>query len=248
MTAYKLCNGKPFKMNMCDCVCNPADGSITMAKLARETIEWILERDFADKEPAVIPTFNVEWKNINTGNTSTKLTISAEVGDSFEWKGSYSWKQQTGYSDPYKIESNVFDTLLEPGVESDTITKTVSKDAAFNITFYSLTGAKSTVTSSVSFYQPIYYGILNGTLKKQLSKTHSNTITATTDKDEYFVYKYPSSFPKLEQVIMDGAFNVMQAFNYSEEPFTTDTGLKITLRVYTSANPGAFTNSKLTFK
>lgn len=198
MPAYKLCNNKPFKMNMCDCTCNPSDGSITIAKLAKETIEWIIERDFADKEPAVVPTFNVEWKNHRDDSVSTKLVITAETGDSFTWTGSYSWKSQTGYSDPYKMESNVFDNLTESGAQSDTITKTVSTDTAFNITFYSLTGAKSTTTSSVSFYSPIYYGIKDKSLTKKLTKTHSNTITATTKADEYFVYKYPSSFPKLE--------------------------------------------------
>lgn len=42
MPAYKLNNGHPCKMKMCDCACNPADGSITVAKLARETVNFII--------------------------------------------------------------------------------------------------------------------------------------------------------------------------------------------------------------
>lgn len=44
MPAYKLNNGHPCKMKMCDCTCNPSDGSITMAKLARETVNFILSK------------------------------------------------------------------------------------------------------------------------------------------------------------------------------------------------------------
>ena len=42
MQTYKLNNGNPCRMKMCDCVCNPADGSITIAKLSRDTINFIL--------------------------------------------------------------------------------------------------------------------------------------------------------------------------------------------------------------
>ena len=42
MISYKLHNNNPCKMKMCDCTCNPADGSITVAKLAKETINLIL--------------------------------------------------------------------------------------------------------------------------------------------------------------------------------------------------------------
>lgn len=42
MQRYKLSNGSPCKMRMCDCACNPADGSITIAKLSQETINLIL--------------------------------------------------------------------------------------------------------------------------------------------------------------------------------------------------------------
>ena len=101
------------------------------------------------------------------------------------------------------------------------------------------------VSMSSSF---IYYGTTNKPLTKLLSDTAANTIFATTEPDEYFVYKYPIDLPKLESVTMDGAFNVIQAFDYSEESFTTETGVNTRLRVYTAANPGAFTNVKLSFK
>ena len=86
-------------------------------------------------------------------------------------------------------------------------------------------------------------------MNKQLVSSNNITISnITTSGSEYFVYKYPSNFPKLTTITQNDAYNVTQAFNYSEESFTTDTGLKLTMRVYTSANPGAFTNAKLNFK
>ena len=86
-------------------------------------------------------------------------------------------------------------------------------------------------------------------MNKQLVSSNNITISnITTSGSEYFVYKYPSNFPKLTTSTQNDAYNVTQAFIYSEEQFTTDTGLKLTMRVYTSANPGAFTNAKLNFK
>ena len=86
-------------------------------------------------------------------------------------------------------------------------------------------------------------------MKKQLVSSQNITISnVTTSGSQYFIYKYPSNFPKLTTITQNDAYNVTQAFNYSEEEFVTDTGLKLTMRVYTSDNPGAFTSAKLNFK
>ena len=107
---------------------------------------------------------------------------------------------------------------------------------------------EETVNSKITFLYPVYYGV-EGNMNKQLVSSNNITISnITTSDSEYFVYKYPSNFPKLTTITQNDAYNVTQAFNYSEESFTTDTGLKLTMRVYTSANPGAFTNAKLSFK
>lgn len=248
MITYKLSNGKPCKMKMCDCTCNPSDGSITIAKLAQETIDLIFEKESIEQIPAVAPEFIVTWKNKRTGAINSNLIINAEYGDTFEWSGKYVWHSTPGYSDPYKIISNVFDVLTADGVESDTKTVQIDKNTSFTIQFYSLSRSTSEAVSSVTYRYPVYFGVNNNSLTKRMSEDQCNTLKVTTNKNEYFIYKYPISLPKLEEITMDGSLNVIKAFNYSEEPFTTDTGLNTKLRVYTSANPGAFTNVKLSFK
>lgn len=248
MSAYKSYSGNPCKMKMCDCTCNPADGSITIAKLATETIEWVMDQGDINKYPAVDPILYVTWYNHRTKESFQDESILAEKGDTFDWTGQYTWYSEEGFSNPYKIESNVFDTFVSEGELSDAKTETVSNDTDFTIKMYAVNGAASTTSSSIRFCEPFYYGIKDGKLNKILSETIDNSINVNTAENEYFVYKYPTSLPKLKYIHMDDALNVIQAFNYSEEDFVTDTGLNVKLRVYTSANPGAFTNVKLSFK
>lgn len=248
MPAYKSYNGNPCKMKMCDCTCNPADGSITIAKLATETIEWVMDQGDINKYPAVIPTLYVTWYNHRTKEVFQDESIIAEKGDTFDWTGQYTWYSEEGYSDPYKIESDIFDTFVSEGDLSDAKTATINSNSDFTIKMYAVNGATSTTSSSIRFGEPFYYGVKGGKLNKILSETVENSVDVNTAENEYFVYKYPTSLPKLKYIHMDDALNIIQAFNYSEEVFTTDTGLNTKLRVYTSANPGAFTNVKLSFK
>lgn len=248
MIAYKLNNGNPCKMKMCDCACNPSDKSVTIAKLAQETIDLIFNQESIEQMPSVVPEFKVLWKNIRTEETSKDLEIIAENGDVYEWIGSYVWYSKDGYSNPYKLESNVFETLTSDGEESETKETVVEKDTQFNIKFYSFARTQAEVTSRIKFHYPVYYGKVGKDVTKHLVESASNTLIVTTAKDERFVYKYPVSLPKLENVIMNDGLDVLQAFVYSEEPFVTDTGINTKLRVYTSVNPGAFTNAKLSFK
>lgn len=248
MPAYKLNNGNPCRMKMCDCTCNPSDGSITIAKLAQETIEWVMEKESPNPIPSVTPVLHVTWKNKRNGMISTELNIDAEIGDTYEWSGYYVWNSEEGYSNPYKVTSNVFNVLTKDGIPSDTEIRTVSENSLFGVTLHSLSGTQAAVTSGIKFNIPVYYGIAGSILNKMLSSSNESTIMVNTNEDEYFVYKYPIDQPKLESIIMDGALNVLQAFDYSEEVFITDTGISTKLRVYTSANPGAFTNVKLSFK
>lgn len=94
----------------------------------------------------------------------------------------------------------------------------------------------------------VYYGIRG----KNLNKTYSNgnlveLKNISADEDEYFVYMYPATLPELQIIQLDDSFNVIQAFNLSEELCTND-GVTTRMKVYTAANPGAFTNAKLKFK
>lgn len=213
--------------------------------------------------PLVKPTLIATWINTRTGNSSNSLSITGEIGDKYKWSGSYMWTSKENYKNPEEIESNVFNKLTDDGelsslVEMETLTNAnyyvtlKAPKTGYEVINGSLVPAtgddKETATSSVTFLYPAYYGV-KGNLKKQLVSSQNITISnVTTSGSQYFIYKYPSNFPKLTTITQNDAYNVTQAFNYSEEEFVTDTGLKLTMRVYTSDNPGAFTSAKLNFK
>ncbi len=213
--------------------------------------------------PLVKPTLIATWINTRTGNSSNSLSITGEIGDKYKWSGSYMWTSKENYKNPEEIESNVFNKLTDDGELSSLIEMETLTNANYYVTLKapktgyevingSLVPAtgddKETATSSVTFLYPAYYGV-KGNLKKQLVSSQNITISnVTTSGSQYFIYKYPSNFPKLTTITQNDAYNVTQAFNYSEEEFVTDTGLKLTMRVYTSDNPGAFTSAKLNFK
>lgn len=213
--------------------------------------------------PLVKPTLIATWINTRTGNSSNSLSITGEIGDKYKWSGSYMWTSKENYKNPEEIESNVFNKLTDDGelsslVEMETLTNAnyyvtlKAPKTGYEVINGSLVPAtgddKETATSSVTFLYPAYYGV-KGNLKKQLVSSQNITISnVTTSGSQYFIYKYPSNFPKLTTITQNDAYNITQAFNYSEEEFVTDTGLKLTMRVYTSDNPGAFTSAKLNFK
>jgi hypothetical protein len=133
----------------------------------------------------------------------------AEKGDTFDWTCQYTWYSEEGFSNPYKIESNVFDTFVSEGELSDAKTETVSNDADFILKMYAVNGATSTTSSSIRFCEPFYYGIKGSKLNKMLSETIDNSINVDTAENEYFVFKYPTSLPKLKYIHMDDALNVI---------------------------------------
>lgn len=286
----KCCNGRVIYMSSpSQSIIEPS--SITIDMLSDEVIEFIEttggieeapidDKQYARKnadwvevesgggtvemdKPLVKPTLSVVWTNKRTGNTSSALSLSSEIGDIYSWSGIYVWASNIEYKDPQSIESNVFTELTKDGEPSQAAQKDTAVNANYYITLKApkvgfevvdgklvpATGEdRQTVNSSINFLYPVYYGI-EGKLRKQLVSSANITITSvTTGSSEYFVYKYPSNYAKLTTITMNDAYNVTQAFNYSEEQITTDTGMNLTMRVYTSANPGAFTNAKLNFK
>lgn len=242
----------------------PIDGK----QYARQNAQWSEVKGGGGGEmetnlPLVKPTLIATWINTRTGNSSNSLSITGEIGDKYKWSGSYMWTSKENYKNPEEIESNVFNKLTDDGelsslVEMETLTNAnyyvtlKAPKTGYEVINGSLVPAtgddKETATSSVTFLYPAYYGV-KGNLKKQLVSSQNITISnVTTSGSQYFIYKYPSNFPKLTTITQNDAYNITQAFNYSEEEFVTDTGLKLTMRVYTSDNPGAFTSAKLNFK
>lgn len=242
----------------------PIDGK----QYARQNAQWSEVKGGGGGEmetnlPLVKPTLIATWINTRTGNSSNSLSITGEIGDKYKWSGSYMWTSKENYKNPEEIESNVFNKLTDDGELSSLVEMETLTNANYYVTLkapktgYEVVDGQlvpatgddeETVNSKITFLYPAYYGV-EGNMNKQLVSSNNITISnITTSGSEYFVYKYPSNFPKLTTITQNDAYNVTQAFNYSEESFTTDTGLKLTMRVYTSDNPGAFTSAKLNFK
>lgn len=248
LTEYKMYSGTVKTQSTTNSNCVLKDGSITIDKLAKETIDFIEIRGGIQKN-VVIPTLNVKWLNNRTNQLSTQLNISAEIGDTYTWEGKYIWKSSDVAAEPVDFKSNAFLYLTEDNTMSQPVQKIVKEDSTFDITLIAANDETSTVSSTIDFKYPLYYGIVGKQLTKTLVNQPTITISnVTTSESEFFVYKYPNDLSMLSQIMMNDAFNIIQAFNYSEEQFITDTGKNVTLRVYTSANPGAFTNAKLSFK
>ena len=240
----------------------PTDGK----QYARQNSTWteVTGGGGADMNvPLVKPIMTATWTNKRTGISTGNLNINAEIGDTYKWSGNYMWMSKDKHKNPTDMESNVFDELTADGVLSPTASMETTTNVSYYVTLkapksgYEIVDGqlvpatgddKETAKSSINYQYPIYYGVEDN-MKKQLASSNSLTIPGvTTAEDEYFVYMYPSSFPKLTTITQNDAYNVTQAFNYSERQFVTDTNLTLTMRVYTSANPGAFTNAKLNFK
>ncbi len=241
----------------------PIDGK----QYARQNAQWSEVKggsgQMETNTPLVKPILTVLWINNRTGSTSSSLSINAEIGDTYKWEGNYMWQSKNNYKNPDNMESNVFNELTTDSVQSPTVKMETLSNASYYVTLkapktgYEVVDGQlvpaegdeeQTVTSSIKFLYPAYYGV-RGNMNKQLVSSNNLTIEGvTTSSNEHFVYMYPSNFPKLTTITQNDTYNVTQAFNYSEEPFTSDTGLELTMRVYTSDNPGAFTNAKLNFK
>lgn len=119
----------------------------------------------------------------------------------------------------------------------------------------------TTASTSITFMDRLYYGVSTVSASeftedniKELTNTSlvsskSKTITGIScESNQYYVYAYPSSLGALSTIIQDGATPVLGAFTQvTTLSVTNDSGKEITMYVYVSNNPGAFTNAKLAF-
>ena len=264
------CHRPPRVIENASCVI--PDKSITLDKLGDDVIEYIDEHggggtgEIVTDKPLVTPELVCTWTNIQTGQTSTDLNINAEWGFRYNWSGKYRWQSSEDKKNPERTFSSVFGVTLTPdGQYSNVMTRDdVWFNSKFGVEFYAkkvgyevvddkiveATGEDYTETySTITFLYPTYAGVDAKSMTKTLRSSATATFTGvTTQSYQYFTYKYPVTFKKLTNIIMNDSYDVTEAFNYTEEAMTLDSGQTVTMRVYTSANPGAFTNAKLNFK
>lgn len=200
-----------------------------------------------------------------------------EKGYQAQWVGTYSWTHEDGKKDPTKVQSGSnWSDLPASGVASESYdTGKVSTNTTIKIgiqaakTGLMVVGSDvkpasgfdtTSASASVTFLDRLYYGVcakpssgveeadIKALSDTELIASKSKTISGITcDETQYYVFAYPTSLGELSTIIQDGATPVLGAFTQSTINITNEAGKSVSLYVYVSNNPGAFTNSKLAF-
>lgn len=107
-------------------------------------------------------------------------------------------------------------------------------------------GASDSMTTTISFYNGVYYGVGNKSvndldssfilsLNKSLRSTHLNSFTANPATGQYIYYIYPSSFK--QPIFYVGGFEGGFEF-FTNLSFTNNSGYTESYTVYRSTNSG----------
>ena len=200
-----------------------------------------------------------------------------EKGYKAQFVGTYMWTHAEGRKDPTQVQSgSSWSDLTGSGVASDEYdTGVVSTNTTVKIgiqaakTGLMVSGSNvvpasgmdtTTAQKAVTFRDRLYYGKVTKdsasvaevdikSLSNELVTSKSKTVSGITcSGSEYYVYAYPTSLGDLSTIIQDGATPVLGAFTKKTLSITNAAGLSVTLNVYTSNNPGAFTGAKLQFE
>lgn len=194
-----------------------------------------------------------------------------EKGYQAQFSGTYKWTHAEGKKDPTQVQAgSSWEDLPASGVNSSTYTSdkvTANTTVKIGIqaakTGLMVSGSNvvpasgmdtSSASKSVTFADRFYYGATASAVSESVIKTLTNDLNTvngrtisnvTTNSTEYYIIAYPSTLGDISTIIQDGATPVLGAFTKSTLSITNATGLEITLNVYKSNNPGAFTNNSL---
>lgn len=210
-----------------------------------------------------------------TGDTFSK-NIIIEDGFKVKFTGTFSWESEEGKKNPQNIVSGNWSTLPGDGIPSTvyesnylTTDTTISIKVSAPKTGLVVKGSNVILASGDDYSQDqitlsfipskSYWGIVTKSgitendiihLSNSEEKTN-NTLTINSvslGSTEYFVYSYPTEFGDLETITQDGVQPVLGAFQKKVMNITNNSGKSISMNVYITNNPGAFTESELTFK
>lgn len=224
------------------------------------TGEWTFYNN-ADEE--------VESSDIDPVPNTTNPQL--EKGYKASFSGTYKWVHEEGKKDPTQVQSgsswsdlptsNVNSSIYtSPHLSSNTTIKIgiQAKKTGLMVSGSNVIPASgmdtSSASKSVTFADRFYYGATASAISEGIIKTLTNDLNAvngrtisgvTTSGTEYYIIAYPSTLGDISTIIQDGATPVLGAFTKSELPITNAAGLGVTLNVYRSNNPGAFTNNSL---
>ena len=224
----------------------------------------------------VVPILSGTWVVYKADNSVVSPTPSfpLEYGYKAKYTGTWKWNSAEGRKNAERTTGTWGTTLPKSGVSSDSFT---SPDyITDNITYSQSVYAKKlglmidgsnvipaigedvkSASTNITFSNRIYYGIsasktptesIIKSLTSVLGGKNKTITNITTDSTQYYYYAYPKSLGTLSTIIQDGAQPVLGAFTPKELTITNTAGIQITLYVYISNNPGAFTNNTLKFE
>lgn len=215
----------------------------------------------------------VNLDSVNKINPSIEIGYSAKFTGTYSWKSKDGYKNPITVSS----DSNWSD-LPDDGVDSSVYTSSkLTQNNTILITLKApktgmmVSGSNiipasgddsTTAKRTLTFLGRAFCGQVKGTndsieITEELIKSlpselvsgkSKKIVSLTVEKENFFIYAYPKSFGKLNQIIQDGASPILGAFNIVEINITNSAGATIPLYVYVSNNPGIFTDATVEFK
>lgn len=215
----------------------------------------------------------VNLDSVNTTNPSIETGYSAIFTGTYNWKSKDGYKNPVSIG-----SGSNWSDLPDDGVDSSVYTSSkLTQNNTISITLKApktgmmVSGSNiipasgddsTTARRTLTFLGRAFCGQVSGTndsievteeliklLPSELVSGKSKKIDSlTVEKENFFIYAYPKSFGKLNQIIQDGASPILGAFNIVEINITNSAGATIPLYVYVSNNPGIFTDATVEFK
>ena len=215
----------------------------------------------------------VNLDSVNTTNPSIETGYSAIFTGTYNWKSKDGYKNPVSIG-----SGSNWSDLPDDGVDSSVYTSSkLTQNNTISITLKApktgmmVSGSNiipasgddsTTAKRTLTFLGRAFCGQVKGTndsievteeliksLPSELVSGKSKKIDSlTVEKENFFIYAYPKSFGKLNQIIQDGASPILGAFNIVEINITNSAGATIPLYVYVSNNPGIFTDATVEFK
>lgn len=231
-----------------------------------------MDNIYQGNKPLVTPIINGEWKFYNQQDEEVNLSGTIEYGYKAQFIGTYKWQEQEGYKNPTQVMvGSNWNILTNSGEDSNIYTSEQFTETA--VVQVGLQAPKTGLMVSGTNVQPAvgldttkastfvyfnhrkYFGNCNtnnpteADIKKLMSELSESRVSArTVSATGYYIYAYPQSLGDLTKITQDGAIPILGAFTKKTLDITNAAGLRITLNVYISNNPGAFTNNSLKFE
>lgn len=225
--------------------------------------------------PTISSSWTIKAQDGTQKSTSSNNSITVETGAKVDLSSTFKWVHTDTNKDPRSCSGSYGTNLPASGVNSSLLTRTdLTTNSTFTVTLSApkqglMVSGTSVVAPSgndtksascgVTFQHRRYWGITTSAIPTEadvksftstnLSSNKNNSANSvTTTNTQYYCYAYPKALGVLSTIIQDGAEPVLGAFTQRELNIVNEYGATIPYYVYTTNNPGAFTNATLEFK